>query len=102
MTMLAMRGTIGGTAVERRDSSRQRRRVGVVEGAGAPAQPRAAKGFKGTIVKRSGDKTAKVRVSSFVEHPLYKKRILRNTTLLCHDEVRAHLLHAPEQNYFLR
>lgn len=41
---------------------------------------------KGTIVKKSGDKTIKVRVEEYVQHPKYKKRYTKSSHLLVHDE----------------
>lgn len=41
---------------------------------------------QGVIVKKSGDKTVKVRVEEFVQHPKYKKRYTKSSQLLVHDE----------------
>lgn len=41
---------------------------------------------KGTIVKKSGDKTVKVRVIEYVQHPKYKKRYPITKNFLVHDE----------------
>lgn len=41
---------------------------------------------KGTIVKKSGDKTVKVRVEEYVQHPKYKKQYTKSSHLLVHDE----------------
>ena len=41
---------------------------------------------KGTIVKKSGDKTVKVLVSEFAQHPKYKKRYTKTSHILVHDE----------------
>lgn len=79
---LAARSTLRGSPL------RAPKELGRRQGASTrPALPQAARGFKGRIVKKSGDKTAKVEVAGIVEHPRYKKRIWRSTVLLCHDEV---------------
>lgn len=41
---------------------------------------------KGTVVKKSGDKTFKIRVEDYQTHPKYKKRFLKTTHFLAHYE----------------
>lgn len=41
---------------------------------------------KGTVVKKSGDKTIKVQVVEYRIHPKYKKRFQRTSNLLVHCE----------------
>lgn len=41
---------------------------------------------KGTVVKKSGDKTVKVQVIDYVQHPKYKKRYPKTRNFLVHDE----------------
>lgn len=43
------------------------------------------KEMKGQVIRRSGDKTVAVRVSRVEQHPMYKKRQVRNKTYLVHD-----------------
>lgn len=42
--------------------------------------------FTGTVVKKSGDKTIKVKVSRVIQHAKYGKRYLSATNHLVHDE----------------
>ena len=44
------------------------------------------KTLNGTIIKRSGDKTVRVRVVEKVAHPKYKKIYTRHKDYLVHDE----------------
>jgi small subunit ribosomal protein S17 len=41
---------------------------------------------KGTVVKKSGDKTVKVEVHTYRAHPIYKKRFRVTKRFLAHDE----------------
>jgi len=41
---------------------------------------------KGTVVKKSGEKTIKVQVIDYVQHPKYKKRYPKPKNFLVHDE----------------
>ena len=41
---------------------------------------------KGTVVKKSGDKTVKVEVNEYRPHPKYKKQYRITTNYLVHDE----------------
>jgi small subunit ribosomal protein S17 len=41
--------------------------------------------LRGTIIKRSGDKTVAVEVRRVVVHPIYQKRHTRAKTYLAHD-----------------
>ena len=40
----------------------------------------------GVVIRKSGDKTIKVEVSTFQNHPLYHKRIVRRKIYTVHDE----------------
>ena len=44
---------------------------------------------QGTIVGKSGDKTVKVRVIDYVQHPKYKKQYPKTTNFLVHDETNS-------------
>lgn len=41
---------------------------------------------KGPVVKKSGDKTIKVQIVEYVQHPKYKKRYPKTRNFLVHDE----------------
>ena len=41
---------------------------------------------KGPVVKKSGDKTIKVQIVEYVQHPKYKKRYPKSRNFLVHDE----------------
>lgn len=41
---------------------------------------------KGTVVKKSGEKTVKVEVHTYKPHPIYKKRFRVTKKFLVHDE----------------
>jgi len=43
--------------------------------------------FQGKVVKKSGEKTAKVAVERVVAHTRYKKRLKRTKFYLVHDEI---------------
>ena len=43
----------------------------------------------GTVVSNKMDKTAAVRISRYVKHPLYGKYLRRSTKVLVHDEDNA-------------
>lgn len=45
------------------------------------------KQFKGVVVSKKMEKTAKVKVERMGMHPLYKKRIKKSKKYLCHDEI---------------
>jgi small subunit ribosomal protein S17 len=47
------------------------------------------KRFIGEVVSDAMDKTVVVRVERITEHPLYKKKIKRNTKFRAHDEDNA-------------
>lgn len=42
--------------------------------------------IKGTVIKKSGDKTVKVEVERVVNHPIYKKNFKKTKNFLVHDE----------------
>jgi len=49
--------------------------------------PRSAgKTFTGTVVSQKMDKTVVVKVDTFLQHPLYKKRVKRSKKYLVHSE----------------
>lgn len=48
--------------------------------------------FKGTIVKKTGEKTVKVAVKRTVVAPVYKKRYTVTKRYLAHDESDKHKL----------
>lgn len=41
--------------------------------------------MKGVVVKRSGDKTVKVAVTTVSHHPLYGKKVVTTRRYLVHD-----------------
>jgi len=43
--------------------------------------------FKGTILKKNGEKTAVVAVTRVLVHPVYKKRVKRTRKYHVHDEL---------------
>jgi len=52
----------------------------------ASARERRRKVREGEVVSTKMDKTAIVRISRRIAHPLYKKIITRNSKFLAHDE----------------
>ncbi|MBI2010032.1 MAG: 30S ribosomal protein S17 [Candidatus Chisholmbacteria bacterium] len=47
------------------------------------------KQFSGKVIKKNVPKAVVVKVDSFVEHPIYKKRVKRSQKYLVHDEMGA-------------
>lgn len=45
------------------------------------------KQFSGKVIKKNVKKAVVVKVDSFVEHPIYKKRVKRSKKYLVHDEI---------------
>lgn len=45
------------------------------------------KQFSGKVIKKNVKKAVVVKVDSFVEHPIYKKRVKRSKKYLVHDDV---------------
>ncbi|MDQ3239484.1 MAG: 30S ribosomal protein S17, partial [bacterium] len=43
--------------------------------------------LKGKVIAMTGTNTVRVEVSSFIEHPKYKKRLARTSGFLVHDTI---------------
>ena len=44
---------------------------------------------QGTVAKKSGEKTIRVQVIDYIQHPKYKKRYPKIRMFLAHDEANA-------------
>lgn len=45
--------------------------------------------FSGKVIKKNVPKAVVVKVDSFAEHPIYKKRVKRSKKYLVHDQLGA-------------